>query len=247
MISDIRKQSIINDIRKKMIILSSSLPKSASTIFATYIEDIVAESGRRNGQGTLKKLVGGRYVDKISPGLAVRLLPAAYLQGDMVLKSHCAPNRTVRWMICARQLKALYIFRDPRDVVLSAMDHRKRLGISSDSAFGKFTDLASGCDGVIGWAKVWREWKDFGRAGFFRYEDLMTDPFVVLQKVCRYLDIEINDYAIKDIIARHDKNKHHSHNFNKGTVCRYKRECSAESRDLLEKSLGGLAREMGYD
>jgi len=222
MISDIRKQSIINDIRKKMIILSSSLPKSASTIFATYIEDIVAASGRRNGQGALKKLVGGRYVDKISPGLAVRLLPAAYLQGDMVLKSHCAPNRTVRWMIAARQLKALYIFRDPRDVVLSAMDHRKRLGDSDsgNSAFGKFTDLAAGCDGVIGYARVWREWKNYGCAGFFRYEDLMTGPFAVLQKVCRYLDIEIKDQAIKDIIARHDKNKHHSHNFNKGTVCR---------------------------
>jgi len=229
-----------------MIILSSSLPKSASTIFATYVEDIVAASGKRNGQSYLRSLAGGRFFEKISPVLSVCLLPASFLYGTMVIKTHCAPNRTVRWMIAVRQLKALYIYRDPTDVALSAIDHQNRLNGDSNSPFAKFKNLASGCEIVLGWAKVWREWKNYGHVGFFRYEDLMTEPFSVLQNVCHYLQFEIDDQALRELIARHDRNKQNSLNFNKGTVFRYKMECSAEERNLLNFKLNGLANEMGY-
>ncbi len=187
-----------------MIILSSSLPKSASTIFATYLEELVAIPGWRNGQNALKDRVGARYVDRIHLVLGLRLALISNIYGTVVLKSHCAPNRTVRWLINAKQLKALYIYRDPRDVVLSAMDHRKHRG-GGESGFSKFTDLETGCDGVLGWAKVWREWKNWGRVEFFLYEDLITDPQSVLRRVSTCLGLGVNDTQISKIIMKHEK------------------------------------------
>ena len=134
-----------------MIVLSCSFPKSASTIFATYIEDLVSASHIRGGQDRMKTVLGGRYFDRVHPCLAVRLVYLNTMHGSVVVKSHCSPHRLVRWLTRTRQLKAVYIFRDPRDVVLSAMDHRKTRG---GAAFSDFTDLPSGADRVIGWLKA---------------------------------------------------------------------------------------------
>ena len=227
-----------------MIILSCSLPKSASTIFATYIEDLISTCNNRSGQNALQSVFARRYFDRIDPNIAIQLLEINLFHGTTVIKSHCAPHRLVRWLILTKQAKALYISRDPRDVVLSAMDSRKNRG---GAAFSDFTDLSSGANRVIGWAKVWREWTRFGNVGFFRYEDLMTSLRQVLHNVCDYLGLRVSDSSLTEILDRHERNKQQSLNFNKGTVGRHLHECNVREQALLNARLGDLAREMGYE
>src|SRR5215471_8147671 len=109
-----------------MIVISSSLPKSGSTLVANLQEDLLAMCEPENGQGAFREAFGGRFVEEITPWVAAKLMAIHEKWGSMVVKTHCRVTWSVRALVVSGVARATYCFRDPRDVILSAMDHCRR-------------------------------------------------------------------------------------------------------------------------
>jgi hypothetical protein len=215
-----------------MIVISSSLPKSGSTLIANYQEDLLQTVEPRNGQQQLRAAFGGRFIGSLSAPTIARLLFIHARYGSVVVKTHSSVNPLIAALIRSGVARATYCYRDPRDVILSAIDHgaRSRRGDDPSGAFREFETIGNSIPQVQGLVSRWQSWHRFGRVHFIRYETLMDDKLGHLQALSDYLNWRLPDEQLAAIVDRHDPKKKRggSHNFNKGTTFRYKTEMSAE-------------------
>ncbi len=207
------------------------MPKSGSTLICNLEADLLKLSDRKNGldngQHKLQKRFGGRYFEKIGLITLVRLLYLHRKHGSFVIKIHTGPTWTLRFLINNNIAKATYSIRDPRDIILSAIDHghKSRNGTGNPSPFfAKFTDVESSVLKVKRMLKRYYKWGKYGNVHIIKYEDLMQDKYREIKQIIRYLNLAVNEKKLTRLMERYEKNKFSSHNFNKGTIYRYKNE-----------------------
>ena len=109
-----------------MIVISAALPKSASTLICNYQRDLLLAGKKGSAQSEFQRANGGRFIEKVGFRKMLRLVFWNFRLGSFVFKTHCAADITLRVLIHLGLAKATYCFRDPRDVVLSALDHADR-------------------------------------------------------------------------------------------------------------------------
>ncbi len=112
----------------------------------------------------------------------------------------------------ARTDRALHIIRDPRDVLLSALNYRRLNGVTeaqlSDRAYAEMF-INTGGDPTwkqqkMGtWASHAESWTSAGRfpVKTIRYEDLRADTHGVMRAAVEFLGLEIDDAALDRAIA----------------------------------------------
>jgi hypothetical protein len=144
--------------------------------------------------------------------------------------------------------KAVFSYRDPRDVVLSAIDHgnRTRSNQEKASGFKNITDMESAVKYVIKALKKHDAWKDFNRALFIRYEDFMIDNGKVLSDLNQYLGLGVNEEKMDEILEKYDSEKTTYHNYNKGTVNRYLNEMSEKDLKRCNEAFRDYLTENNY-
>ena len=237
-----------------MIIISSSLPKSGSTFICNLeiellkISDI--EQGRDNAQQKLKTHFGSRYFEWIGPVTLLRLLHLHKKHGSFVIKTHSGPTWALRFLINKNIAKATYSIRDPRDIILSTIDHgiKSRKGTwKPHPYFEKFTDVESALPMVKRILKNYYRWKKYGKVHFIRYEDFMQDKNSEIKHLVNHLDLKIEEEKVTRLIARREKNESASYNFNKGTIFRYKNEMNDPDLKRCELFFQDFLQECKYD
>ena len=121
----------------------------------------------------------------------------------------------------ANTLGAIYLVRDPRDVLVSYSKHLEKSIdetlelVLEDDHKGWLNENKKDVIGEIrgSWAQNYNSWKNFYLAEkiIIRYEDLIKDPFNNFSNIIRYLNklfgLEINDEKIKKCIEITDFNK----------------------------------------
>ena len=133
-------------------------------------------------------------------------------------------------------LGAIYLVRDPRDVLVSYSRH---LELSIDKTLELVLEddhkgwLNENKKDVLGeirgsWAQNYNSWKNYYLTEkiIIRYEDLIKDPFNSFSNIIRYLNklfgLEINDEKIKKCIEITDFNKLKNLEMKTGFVENYK-------------------------
>ena len=121
----------------------------------------------------------------------------------------------------ANTLGAIYLVRDPRDVLISYSRHLEKSIdetlelVLEDDHKGWLNEYKKDVIGEIrgSWAQNYNSWKNFYLTEkiIIRYEDLIKDPFNNFSNIIRYLNklfgLEINDEKIKKCIEITDFNK----------------------------------------
>ncbi|MDJ0635523.1 MAG: sulfotransferase domain-containing protein [Xenococcaceae cyanobacterium MO_188.B29] len=164
--------------------------------------------------------------------------------GNIVIKTHSKPSFFIKLLIILGLAKATFSYRDPRDIILSAIDHgeRTRKGIDHSNACKNMVTIKDSIPIVKSWTSNWYKWKEFGNVFFIRYEDLMENKLSYLQEMSEYFNLKLKKEQIEEIYLKHEKSKNTSWNFNKGKTERYKTEmngsdlflCNQEFKDILE-------------
>lgn len=231
-----------------MIILSVGLQKSGSTLIANLEEELLISSGKRCGQAMVRKKFSGRYIQKITFDVTWKLLLYNILYGSFVIKTHSKPNKYIRFLINSGFAKATYSYRDPRDVMLSAIDHgnRSRAGLDPHKAFIHFENIDNSIPLTIELMKICQQWLNFGKAFFIKYEEFMGDPVSVMKPTMNYLKIDVSENKIRELVREHEANKLTSHNFNKGITYRYKTELTAGQLQICNAAFRKYLDRCGY-
>ena len=139
------------------------------------------------------------------------------------LKTHNAFGGLVNYPFTNKDntLGAIYLVRDPRDVLVSYSKHLE-LSINEtielvleDDHKGWLNEYKKDVIGEIrgSWAQNYNSWKNFNLTEkiIIKYEDLISDPFNTFSNVIEYLNkltgIDINEKKIKKCIEITDFNK----------------------------------------
>ncbi|MDQ3047172.1 MAG: sulfotransferase domain-containing protein [Bacteroidota bacterium] len=226
-----------------MIIISYGLPKSASTITFTYTEELLSASGSRSGQAKFTSIFPEGFVYRFGIINTSVILLIHLFYGSIVIKTHSAPVFPIRLLIGARIARATSSSRDPRDIILSAIDHGKT---NSDNPFVQFTTVENTIPTVLEECKKWERWKKYSKALFIRYENISQNAAPELRKIALYLGLNVSEEKISEIVQRYESKKQQNKNFNKGTHNRYLTEMSLDEISLCNLQLGEYIQLLGY-
>lgn len=241
-----------------MIVLSAGMQKSGSAYLYNIINDIVKSSGGQDARDIKEKhgLSGSLqwYNNNIGETSRKNLRPLIRLSltiGPFVIKTHEPPTRYVSRKLRRNQLKVIYVYRDPRDVLMSAIDHgNKILSEGETHTFAKMTEFQSAFKNVKNWIEIYKSYKALKNCLCIRYEDLMGNGLNEVKKICEYLDMRKSDDQLVEILSRYDKSNPNAEmkgmHFNKAITFRYKDEMPEDQLTYFKSELGAELKEMGY-
>jgi hypothetical protein len=235
-----------------MIIVSSGFPKSASTLLFLYTEEILTQSGKRSAQQKFRKRYPEGFINRFGLLNTMYLFFLNLFSGNVVVKTHSGPNFFLRFLIKMKIAKAYYSVRDPRDVILSALDHGKKAratGIKTpaDKAFEMYEKKEDLFASLKMHYENFARWKKFNDVLFVRYENLLSSSQAELKKVIEMLGWEKEEKLLPGIIESFAKKKSETKNFNKGEVSRFEKEFSESELEEIENEIGRLIIGMGYE
>lgn len=234
-----------------MIIVSSGFPKSASTLLFLYTEEILKQSGKRSAQAKFRKRYPEGFIHRFGLINSTYLFFLNWFSGNVVVKTHAGPNFFLRVLIKMKVAKAYYSVRDPRDVILSALDHGKKARAAgsktpADKAFEGYSKKEDLYAPLQMHYENYAAWKNFNHVLFVRYEKLLTDPQTELKRVLAMLGWNEQEKNLAAIIETFSKKKSETKNFNKGELSRFGNEFSEQNLKATEQAIQHIISGMGY-
>lgn len=232
-----------------MIVISSALPKSASSLVSAYQLEMLKAAETKNGQDELKRVFGSGFIRGLKPAVLLRLLYINLRHGSVVVKTHAGPNRLLNMFMLAGIVKVTYCFRDPRDVILSAMDQRRRCMTQKGhgGSFGDYTDVYAAVRHLPDILETWFHWKQNGGTLFIRYEDLLGDKRKQILRIAQYLGWHISSAEVEGMITKYDNHINTIGTYNTGKMIRYPEEMSDAEIAHCNQELGDWIKTMGYE
>ena len=245
-----------------MIILSVGMPRAGSGWYYNLTNDLMLTSGAQDARRIRKKYHLQGILTEVNCNIgaltAKRLLPVLVpsLTGNtFVIKAHAAPTRLATLFIGMGLIRPTYIYRDPRDALLSALENGKRARQQDRvNAFSQLIDFETGLTFMLEYLTIWEKWIQNNRTFHTRYEDFLTNYTSEVQRLLKFLDLEKiapKDEQIQAIIAKYrpestpigQKGLHFSH----GKIGRFRKNMTAEQQEILAEQMGRYLSQMGYE
>ena len=244
---------------KKQMILSVGMPRAGSGWYYNLTQDLVIAAG-----GVDAKIIRSRYglsklLTKVNCNLGTlssyRLIPALaplLFEPGYVIKLHAGRRPLADRFIKFGLIKPTYIFRDPRDSLLSAYENGQLM--SSQGLTNAFTPLRTIEDAIKFmdfYVKVAREWIAQPATLVVKYEDLKGNFDQEADRLLDFLGIDSGEENIKSIIDQYRPDqkpkKSPGLHFVKGKVGRYQEAFTADQLTTCDRLFGDFLDEHGYE
>lgn len=193
------------------LVLVAGMQKAGTGWLFHIVDALLAGCGGHGAYGVrdefgLAGVLTGQNCNIGTPRLArlAALVPALRAGRRFAIKTHRGPNLWTGALEHAGALKSIYVWRDPRDVALSAFAHGEReraAGITSN--FGRLRTLDMAIDYAAHLLQVWRAWQRNPRALLVRYEDVRADLPGVLERLAAHLGVQPVPALRARILARY--------------------------------------------
>ena len=240
-----------------MIVLSVGMPRAGSGWHYNLIHDLMqttgcAESGEirtRFGLQDVLSEVNCNIGVLSARRLAMVAVPA--LRGNtFVIKAHSRPTAAFRLLRTGGLIRATYIFRDPRDAMLSALDYGSRALIKGrPNAFSNLTSFEEAADFMMTYVLVWERWMRERGILVSRYEDLLQDYDSEAKRLTEFLGLDPELGGVVDVINRYRpqeaKDRQGTHFF-KGRIGRFREAFSTTQQSELAARFAPYLERMGY-
>jgi hypothetical protein len=241
-----------------MIILSVGMPRAGSGWFYNLTHELALAAGcqdahqirqRYHLQGILTEV--NCNIGALTPPRLLAVLLPSLLGNTFVVKAHAGPTPFALRLIRLGLIRPTYIFRDPRDAMLSAYDNGQRaLQKGRSNAFSHLKDFETSVDFMLKYLRIWEAWMSCREALHVRYEDLLNDYEAEAGRLAGFLKIERGIPDVQDVIekfrsegVRPDQKGIH---FNKGKTGRFRQKMTPEEQAILAERFGPYLDKMGY-
>ena len=242
-----------------MIVLSVGMPRAGSGWYYNLAHDFIVGSGGQDVHQIRKRFHLDKILTEVNCNIGVlsvrRLLAVlipSILGNTFVIKAHAAPTPFVRTLIQRNLIFAAYIYRDPRDALLSSFENGQRAREKGfQNAFSSLANFDASLQFMQEYIHVSEAWLDIPGALHTRYESLVTDYDLEAERLLDFLQIEKTAPAVINVLQKYrpeqaaaDQKGLH---FRKGKTGRFRLKMSTEEQDSMNTTFASYLRKMGYD
>jgi len=176
----------------------------------------------------------------------------ALLGHTFVIKAHSAPTIWARALAQGGLMRILYIYRDPRDAMLSAFDYgRRAVEKGRPNAFSHLTDFNKTVTFISEYVQGWEQWILLPGILKTRYEDLLTRYDDESGRIVRFLELDAHSQPVQTVIEKYrpsgQAQGQQGTHFFKGQIGRFRERYSPEEQKQLLEKFGPTLKKMGYE
>jgi hypothetical protein len=241
-----------------MIILSVGMPRAGSGWYYNIMHDLITAAGGQDARAIRQQYHLQRILTEVNCNIGA-LTPRRLLgvlipstQGNtFVIKAHSAPTPMARVLIRRNWMRVAYIYRDPRDALLSAFDNGQRaIGKGRPNAFSHLTDFAQSVEFMREYVRISEAWLGIPQVLHTRYESLKDDYDTEAARLAAFLAMEPASLAVRAVIDRYRPEKarqgQQGIHFNKGKTGRFRERMTPDEQQTLAQIFGPYLEKMGY-
>jgi len=241
-----------------MIVLSVGMPRAGSGWHYNLIHDLMKTTGCADAREVRAKYHLQGILTEVNCNIGVlsarRLgmvaLPA--LMGNtFVIKAHAGPTPSSRLLQSLGLLRITYIYRDPRDAMLSAFEYGQRaLQKGRPNAFSHLTDFQKSLDFIMDYVRIWEKWAKERNVLVARYEYLLTDYDDEVRRLIGFLKLEGSKPEIQRVTGAYRPEAAEGQqglHFYKGRIGRFGESYSVEQQEILKDKMSPYLTRMGYE
>jgi len=242
----------------KQMVLSVGMPRAGSGWYYNLTKDLVVASGGLNAKEIRTKYPLKRLLTEVNCNLGTlsfyRLIPVLLplvIERPYVIKLHAERRPLADLLITLGVIKSTYIFRDPRDALLSAYEYGQRMSEKRlENAFTPLTTIEKSINFMASYVKIARGWLSSEHTLAVKYEDFKSNYDHEVSKLIAFLEIDPTENKIKEIIGSYrpeqkGQNRQGLH-FVKGKVGRYKDSFTDSQIDQCDRLFGDFLQKYGY-
>ena len=241
-----------------MIVLSVGMPRAGSGWHYNLVHDLMKTTGCADARTIRERYRLERILTEVNCNIGIlsarrlSLVALPALVGNtFVIKAHSGPTSASRLMQRLGLLRITYIYRDPRDAMLSAYDYGQRaLKKGRPNAFSHLTDFRKSLDFIMDYVRIWEKWMKERNILVARYEDLLTNYDHEVTRLMGFLKLNANKPEVQHVIDSYRPGAAEGQqglHFYKGKIGRFREAYSADEQILLKEKLGLHLKQMGYD
>ena len=239
-----------------MIVLSVGMPRAGSGWHYNLIHDLMETTGCADARDIRERYRLQKILTEVNCNIGVlsarRLglvaLPA--LVNTFVIKAHAGPTSASRLLSTLGLMRVTYIYRDPRDAMLSAYDFGQRaLTKGRPNAFSHLSDFEKSVDFMMEYVHIWEKWMREKNVLIARYEDLLTNYDVESAKLADYLKVNRTSPEVQAVIEKYRPDAAEGQqglHFFKGKIGRFREAYTEEQKSVLKGKLSAYLARMGY-
>jgi hypothetical protein len=241
-----------------MIVLSVGMPRAGSGWYYNITNDLMLASGYQDA-----RQIRQRYhlqsilteincnIGALTPRRLLAVMVPSLFGNNFVIKVHAGPTPLALNLIRRGSIRPAYIYRDPRDAMLSAYEYGQR-GIQKGraNAFSHLTDFETSMDFMSEYVQISEAWMQCAQALHTRYEDLLNNYESEAQRLVQFLGLDAQDEAIQTVIEKYRpesaKTDQKGLHFSKGKIGRYRQKWNEQQQQVLAERFGPYLERMGY-
>jgi hypothetical protein len=240
-----------------MIVLSVGMPRAGSGWHYNLVHDLMKTTGSADAREIRERYGLQHILTEVNCNIGVLsarrlalVTPPALMGNTFVIKAHAGPTSASRLLQRLGLLRITYIYRDPRDAMLSAYEYGQRaLEKGRPNAFSHLTDFQKSVGFITEYVRIWERWTKERDVLIARYEDLLTNYDHEVARLVQFLKLDGNKPNVQKVIdvyrpsaAEGQQGLH----FYKGKIGRFREVYSAEEQAILNERLRPYLGRMGY-
>ena len=241
-----------------MIVLSVGMPRAGSGWHYNLIHDIMEAAGYIDARVIREKYHLQSILTEVNCNIGVlsarrmgMVTVPALTGNNFVIKAHAGPSASSRLLQSLGLLRITYIYRDPRDAMLSAYDYGQRaLQKGRPNAFSHLTDFEKSLAFIMDYIHIWEAWMKEKNVLIARYEDLLMNYDDEAKRLVGFLKLDGSRPEIQKVTdgyhpaaAEGQQGLH----FFKGKIGRFRESYTAEQQAILKERMSGYLSRMGYE
>jgi len=242
-----------------MIILSAGMPRAGSGWYYNLTNELVVAAGYQDGRQIRKRYHLESILTEVNCNIGAlttkRLIPVlipSLIGNTFVIKAHAGPTDFAKRLMKTRHMLSTYIYRDPRDAMLSAYEYGQRaLQKHRPNAFSDLTDFDKSLTFIHEYVQIWGKWVNCEGVLLTRYEDLINNYEQEVEKLIIFLGFTVDNPSLvrvleKNTPGRATSDQKGSH-FSKGISGRFREAYSITQQEIINERIGRYLEIMGYE
>ncbi len=240
-----------------MLYLSVGMPRAGSGWYYNLMHDLVVAAGGKDARSIRSRYHLGWTLTEVNCNIGAlsphRLLAAwlpSALGNTYVIKAHAAPTPAARLWMRLGWLKTAYIYRDPRDALLSALEHGQRSRQNGQqNVFVALESFAHGLNFMRAYVRISEAWLNTPDVHATRYETLLSDYTREAARLAAFVGATPERaqpvtarYRPKSAAQAEQRGLH----FRKGKIGRFRDVFTTEERQACREAFGDYLERMGY-